>query len=123
MITQIANVKLPASERSTAELVPEVYRTRALSGRMITRYAYDKWKLVYELPKESFLELSYQSQIYAAVIGAMQTPVEVSFINPYTQEEMTVNARCTSMGVPNALALSNYAPRYYEGVSFTFEEV
>lgn len=123
MITQIADIALPASERSTAELVPEVYRTRSLSGRMITRYSYDKWKLTYEMPKDAYLSLDFQSRIYSIVIGAMQTPVEVSFINPYTQEETTVEARCTDMGKINPLAMSNRAPRYYEGVTFTFEEI
>lgn len=123
MIKSIGGVALPASKNSTAERVPEVYRTRALSGRMITRYGYDKWKLTYQLPDESAMTTEYRARVYAVVMGALATAVPVVFLNPYTGEEETVNCKCTEFGALAPWALDNNVPLGYVGHSFTFEEV
>lgn len=123
MILQIGSVKLPASKNSTAALVPQVSRVRAISGRMISKFSYEKWRLTYQLPDDSALELDYQAQVYSVALAAQSGNVDVTFINPYTNERQTATCKCTEMETPSILTMDNGIPSHYVGLNLVFEEV
>lgn len=125
MIKSIDGLKLPATIDCVSELTNRDSTTQAVSGRLITNLDPNpKWKLTVDFDKFS-LTLPYQAEFYNKCLKMRTVAKSITFVSPYTNEELTITARCVSLATPNPLAISNRtkSPLLYGKAGAVFQEV
>lgn len=125
MIKSIDGLKLPASIDCISEMINRDSTTQAVSGRLITNLDPNpKWQLTVDF-NEFGLNLPYQAEFYNKCLIMRTTPKLITFISPYTNEELTITARCIGLSTPKVLAISNRSkfPLAYSKAGAIFQEV
>lgn len=122
MIKSVGGLALPASAKSKSEIFTQTTSKRTVSGRLVTKYAYSKWRCTFELPDAVAMDIDYQAALYGICMGAKLSSTTVTFINPYNNNEETIRAKCTEMNTPDIMALANRKPSVYTGVKVVLEE-
>lgn len=123
MILEIDGLKLPPHTGCTAELINRDTQRQTVSGRLITKYdAAEKWKLTLSLDGVT-LSTAFQAAFYAKCLELRRTARPITFLSPYTGEEITAQCKCISRDAPSIGALVRRRPRYYTKAGAVFQQV
>lgn len=123
MILDIDGLKLPPHLGCTAELTNNDTQRQTVSGRLITKYdAQEKWKLTLSL-EGVVLSTAYQAQFYAKCMELRRTARPITFLSPYTGEQVTAVCKCIGRDAPGVGALSRRRPQFYTKAGAVFQEV
>lgn len=122
MILTINNLKLPALTSSTSELINDVVTKRTVSGRLITKTAYSKWRVNVNFDAVA-MSLSFQADFYRLCTLAKSTPVTITLVSPYDNQVKRISAKCISLNLPNIASLNNRRPSLYTQAGAVFEEI
>ena len=119
----IDDLKLPESVDTTAELQNRDTQRRTVSGRLITKLApNEKWIVTIKFATDT-LSLAFQKLFYEKCIEMRGTSATIIFISPYTGEDVTITAKCTSRKSPSVLSIAGRRPVLYKDIEAVFEEV
>ncbi|NCC17123.1 MAG: hypothetical protein EOM28_12485 [Clostridia bacterium] len=119
----IDGLKLPEDTSIVIEKQNFDTNRRTVSGRMITKLApMEKWKITIHFENKT-LSLEFQKAFYTKCLEMRSAYGVVSFINPYTGEEVTAKMKCTSKKTPSPLDVVRGRSRAYKTIGATFEEV
>lgn len=131
MIKSINDLLLPPTIDGSAELfTPNEVLKRTIGGKLITRINLDKegnviekWKIIVNYETTIFTP-ELQAKFYNLCTLSKSDPVTITFISPFTNEELSIKAKCTQRQSPKALQIGiNRKPSIYEKAGATFEEI
>lgn len=124
MIRNIDDLIVPATLSSVAEKFNQDKVNRTVSMRQIRKLSpNEKWRITLNygtatVPKE------FQLALYEKCKYMRRYELPITFVNPYTFEEVTAYMTCTSSLPPKVLYYDeNDNPKFYGNVGATFEEV
>ena len=120
---KIGDLALPETLGFTAELRNNDTQRRTVSQRLITKLsAAEKWRVTISY-EDVALSLDLQAQLYNICLAARSNAVAVTFVSPYTNEAVTINAKCTSRAAPARVMIAKGGPVLYRDVKVVLEQV
>jgi hypothetical protein len=123
MILQIDDLKLPPSIDETPYLTNRDTQRQTVSGRLITKLdPSEKWVVPVSFETDT-LSPEFQAQFYSKCLEMRTEAKQVIFISPYSGEETTITAKCTSRNTPQGINIHQRRPQYYSKIGATFQEV
>lgn len=119
----IDDIRLPESIDTMASLQNFDTQKRTVSNRLITKLSpHEKWLVTVKFSTET-LSLDFQKRFYEKCLQMRSTAKQITFISPYTGEDITITAKCTSRTAPAVLSISKGRPLLYKNIEAVFEEV
>lgn len=119
----IDTLHVPENIDATAELQNFDTQRRTVSNKLITKLSpYEKWKVTVKFSTEVF-SLDFQKSFYEKCLEMRNTSKSITFVSPYSGEDVTITAKCVSRVAPSRLVIVNRRPVLYKDVEAVFEEV
>lgn len=119
----IDDLKLPESLDTTAALQNFDTQRRTVSNKLITKLApNEKWIVTVKFATD-VLALDFQKKFYEKCLQMRSTSKPITFISPYSGEDITIIAKCTTRTAPTVLSMNKGRPFLYKNVEAVFEEV